>query len=117
MSAETRMEIEEVERDGVKIAAVRGRVDGSNAESLERRLLGLLDAGGGRLVLDLTGVDYVNSAGLRAVLIAAKRSIAVGGTLAVVAVHGVVREVLDMAGFSAILPMFEQTDTAVAAVR
>lgn len=111
------MEIEEGGREGVKIAAVAGRVDGSTSEALQQKLLELIEAGERRLVLDFTRLDYINSAGLRAVLIAAKRVNALGGKLAVAALHGMVREVLDMAGFSAILPIFEQTDAAVAALR
>lgn len=56
-----------------------------------------------RLLVDLTGIQYVSSAGLRVFLMLAKKLQKVGGKLVLCNMSGSVREVFDIAGFSKIL--------------
>jgi anti-anti-sigma factor len=100
----------------VVVVGVRGRVDASNAATLEQRLLALIDAGERRLVLDAAQLDYMSSAGLRVLLVAAKR-LAANGRLAIAALSDPIREVFDIAGFSSILTVYRTADEAVAALR
>jgi anti-anti-sigma factor len=110
------METLETRENGVVILSVRGRVDAANAASFEQKVLGLIDAGERRLVLDLAGLDYVSSAGLRVLLVTAKRLAAVHGKLALASVREPVREVFEIAGLSAFLRVFSTREDAVAAV-
>jgi anti-anti-sigma factor len=110
------METLETRENGVVILSVKGRVDAANARSFEQEVLGLIDAGERRLVLDLAGLDYVSSAGLRVLLVTAKRLAAVHGKLALASLREPVREVFEIAGFSAFLRVFPTREDAVAAV-
>lgn len=84
------------------IIAVTGRVDTTTAPELEA---GLKLVGNENLTLDLSGVPYMSSAGLRCLLTAQKMMMAGGGTMTIVGVQPAVREVLDITGFSSILTL------------
>lgn len=89
--------------DGAKtVIAVTGRVDTTTAPELEA---GLKLAGNETLTLDLAGVPYMSSAGLRCLLAAQKKMMAGGGTMTVVGIQPAVKEVLDITGLSGILTL------------
>lgn len=102
---------------GVLVIVLRGRLDGTGAPELERRLIELVDSGRHRLVLDLAGLLYTNSVGIRVLLLIAKRLARVGGRLVLCAISPRVRTVLEHAGFAPIVPMHPDRESAVAAVR
>jgi anti-anti-sigma factor len=110
------MEITETRKDGAVVLGVSGRVDASNASVLEQRILALIGAGEKRLVLDCAQLQYMSSAGLRVLLVAAKR-LSDGGKLGIAALNSQIREVFDIAGFSSILQIYPTQDDAVAAVQ
>jgi len=85
--------------NGKMVVAVSGRVDTSTAPELSAALQldGVKD-----LVIDLSGVPYMSSAGLRCLLVAQKSMIASGGEMRLSGVQPVVMEVLDLTGFSSI---------------
>lgn len=58
---------------------------------------------GSRVILDFEQVEYVSSAGLRALLIGQKTAGSKKGSMKLIHVQEVVQEVLDLSGFSAIL--------------
>lgn len=97
------MEINNKLEDGKTIVTVSGRVDTTTAPELDAALQGL--AGTETLVLDLAGVPYMSSAGLRSLLTAQKKMTAGGGSMVVVNIQPVVKEVLDITGFSGILTL------------
>ena len=88
-------------------ARMEGRLDTSTAPAFEERVLGWLEAGATSLELDCRSLDYVSSAGLRVFLGAVKRLKPQGGRLVLVGTRGVVREVLDLAGFGALVELKE----------
>lgn len=81
---------------------VSGRLDTASAAPFQERLTATLAASSGAVVIDLAGVDYVSSAGLRAVLVAGKAMRAAGRSLSLVALQPPVRTVFDISGFSAL---------------
>ena len=84
------------------IIAVTGRVDTTTAPELDA---GLKLAGNETLTLDLSGVPYMSSAGLRCLLSAQKMMMAAGGEMSVAGTQPAVREVFDITGFSDILTL------------
>jgi len=80
-----------------------GRLDGTTAAAFERALLAGLDPPPQRLLLDLAELEYVSSAGLRAILVAAKRGKSVGCPLAVCRARDHIREVFEVSGFASVL--------------
>ena len=87
--------------DGPNVTiAVTGRVDTTTAPEFEA---GLKLAGTETLTLDLSGVPYMSSAGLRCLLTAQKTMLAGGGSMTITGVQPAVMEVLELTGFSNIL--------------
>jgi len=95
------VEIHEERRDGTLVLTPSGRLDSVTSADLEQRLIAV--AGERRLVVDLAGVEYVSSAGLRVFLKLARRVKDAGGVLLLCALGEPVRQVFDLAGF---LPLF-----------
>jgi len=65
-------------------------------------------------VVDLSGVDYISSAGLRLLLNLFKKLQQAGGTMALAGTKTYCRKVIELAGFGGIFPMFEQVAEATA---
>jgi anti-anti-sigma factor len=99
----------------VTVVKARGDINAASCGRLEEALTGLIDQGRMRLVLDLADVRYVSSAGLRVLLVAAKR-LAGKGAFALSRASEPVRQVLDMTGFSGIIKVKPSLDEAVAQV-
>ena len=91
--------------DGVAVLTVAGRVGSEGASRLGSELRRLIDAGHRRLLVNLAGVDYMNSAGLEVVAAAAKELTGTGGALALSGLREPVRLVLAMAGLTATIPI------------
>jgi len=109
------MEISETKRHGVVVLGVAGRIDASNVAGFDEKLLGLIAAGEKRFVVDCSRLDYISSAGLRSLLVAAKRLTPAGGKLSLSAPKELIKEILDIAGFSSIFPIYRTQEEALAA--
>lgn len=94
-----------------------GRIDHAAAEDLKTALaphLARCATGQDHVVLDLAGVDYISSAGLRVLMLAAKQAKAKGGYLAVAALRPVVQEILEISKFTLVLHVRPSVRDAVA---
>ena len=69
-----------------------------------------------RLLVDFSGVEFVSSAGLRAVLALVKKVKAVQGALALCAVQPAVREVLEITGFAGMIDIHPERAAALSAL-
>lgn len=107
------MEINESEMRRVRLFEVIGRVDSSNASELGTELDRTIDDGNTNLVLDLGGVEYMSSAGLREMVRVLKRVKRTGGDLRIANPSDRVREVLELAGLDTIFEIFPTQVEAV----
>ena len=85
------------------VASPDGRIDAVSADELQQILDVQMNATAKRMVIDLTEVDYISSAGLRVMLSLAKRTKQHNGALVLCGMNPAVREVFALAGF---LPLF-----------
>jgi len=95
------------------IIALSGRLDGMTMSEVEEQFLALIEQGRSRFVFDMSGLEYISSAGLRVMLLAVKKTRAAGGKLALFAVTGNVDEVFQMSGFSTIFAIFATEEEAL----
>jgi anti-anti-sigma factor len=103
-------------RDGdILILSPAGRIDNDTSPAFQARLLAALTPGAAVLV-DLSAVEYVSSAGLRALMMGSKQSKAENGRLAVAALGPVVKEIFEISRFSLVVQVFDTTADAVAAL-
>lgn len=96
------MNISETRSGDVIQIQIDGRVDTTTSPQLQNAILQAFQKGS-KLVLDFSGVEYVSSAGLRALLIGQKTANSKGGSMTLVNVADAVLQVFKMSGFSGIL--------------
>ena len=95
------MTITKIEVDNELTVALSGRLDTTTAPELEAALKSDLD-GVTVLTFDLTGLEYISSAGLR-ILMWAQKIMNKQGEMKVCGVNETVQEIFDITGFSDIL--------------
>lgn len=110
------MHVTEQVHQGVAVLSIHGRIDAATADQLKDKLLATIGNRPARLVLDFAQAEYISSSGLRVLIVVAKRVAAVGGKLGFCGMAGFVREVFDLAGFTALAPFFPDRDAALAAL-
>ena len=110
------MDIGESKTDAVFVLEPKGRLDSANARSFEERVLGALDQGEKTLLIDFDKLDYISSAGLRVLLMGAKRLQQSGGKIALCALNPSIREVFEISGFLAIFAVHSDRAAALAAM-
>lgn len=99
--------------DNVTLVEVKGRVDSMNANQFGEALLQAIEDGKVHLVVDLAGVDYMSSAGLREIVSALKKVKRSQGDLRIAQPSERVLEVLEMAGLDSILQIFSSQGDAL----
>jgi anti-anti-sigma factor len=99
------------------VLKLSGRIDSRTAKAAGDALATAIADARPRLVIDLSGLSYVSSAGLRAMLSASGRIKQVGGKMALFGLTGTVREVFSVSGFDKILVVETGRSAALAAVR
>ena len=100
------MKIETVKEETRIILKVEGRIDTNTSKEFQSELLLALQKQN-QVIADLKEVDYVSSAGLRAMLIAYKTAESKKGSFILRNLQNGVREVLDMSGFSRFIQIEE----------
>ncbi|MEW6348057.1 MAG: STAS domain-containing protein [Thermodesulfobacteriota bacterium] len=98
----------------VAVVAVQGRVDTISAPTLEKMAIEWIGSGETRLILDLSAMDYISSAGLRALFVVGKTAKSRGGSVCCCALQGVVAQVFEVSGFHRMLPVYDSVDAALA---
>ncbi|MBV8168156.1 MAG: STAS domain-containing protein [Alphaproteobacteria bacterium] len=109
------MEIIKKTVGGSVVLAPVGRIEMTTADPFREQVMAALEAlgGGGAVVVDCAHLDYVSSAGLRALMIASKSAKAAGKGLAVAAMQPVVREIFQISRFDLVIACFETVREAL----
>jgi len=104
-------------RQGCVVVDVRGEVDLASARILGRHLLLVLTRHASATILDLSGLAFLDCAGLRVLLAASRQAAAHGGSLILAAPRPVVVKLLRLTGSDQHLAIFPTVAEAVAAHR
>ncbi len=102
--------------DGVLVMAPVGRVDSSVGRQLEAALTSQISAGQRRIVVDMDGVTYISSTGLKALLSALRRLQALNGGITLAGLKPRVQETFEMSGFDTLFIIKPTAQDAVAAL-
>ena len=108
------MDISTQEVKRVSVMTVKGRVDSATAPDLENALKQLVETEKTQIVLDLKDVEYMSSAGLRAMVSTLKAVKRVNGDLRLASPSSRVEEVLRLAGLTSIFSIYPNQKDAVA---
>lgn len=110
------MQIQEEKQGDILVLTISEHLDTASAATLERRLLGCIDRGERRVVIDCGPLTYVNSAGLRVFLLAAKKLETARGAFVVCALAPSVLMIFEMIGFTRIMKIVPTREEALRAV-
>jgi anti-anti-sigma factor len=101
----------------IVVVAPDGRLDHEHCEGFRAGLQPHLDAAaqqGRRIVLDLSALEYVSSAGLRCFMLAAKQAGGQGGKIVLAALRPVVAEIFQISRFDMLFEIFPSVRTSLA---
>lgn len=101
------------QKGDVFIFRIRGRLDVICSPVTEKRIFEAINEGQNNLLLDMSGVSYLSSAGMRMLLSVTKRLRTMSGKLAICSVTSSVVDVLKMSGFDHALHLFNTEDEAL----
>lgn len=118
------MELETKNIDGITVIELAGRMTVDNiyslTKSIERkvfRFTGKIEDSAGkrhsRVVLDMEGVEAIDSSGLGTILFLAKKCRALGGELKIVSIRPDVKMVFEIVKFDYIFDIYDSLDDAV----
>lgn len=97
----------------VDLVTATGRIDSSTAPEFDQALKTIMDGNRYNIVLDMSGVNYVSSAGLRAIVSAMRDCRRNRGDVRLAAPSERVNEVLKLAGLDSLFESFDDTTSAV----
>lgn len=100
--------------EGVQSVKLMGRLDSATSSTLEKSLQTLFEAPQAKVLLDFSELNYISSAGLRVVLMAAKRAKQSVGRLVLAGLQIHVKEVFEISGFLKILEVEDSRALALA---
>jgi anti-sigma B factor antagonist len=107
---------EDVLDDGVRVLRVTGDVDFDVAPELKQRIVGRVEAGDRKLIIDLSGVGFIDSTAIGVLVAALKRLRDAGGSLMVVCNNEDVRSIFATVGLESVIPLHRSDEDAFAAL-
>jgi stage II sporulation protein AA (anti-sigma F factor antagonist) len=96
----------------VCVIGIQGRLDSGTADSLAQYLQQAIHGGERRVVIDGETLDYISSAGLRVLLVAAKQLKPLNGHIVLSSLMPHIREVFEVAGFTSVFPVYGTVEQA-----
>jgi anti-anti-sigma factor len=107
------VDIQTQEHKRVVVVSVTGRIDSATASEFEDALNEFTQQGKNNIVLDLSEVDFISSAGLRVLVTARKAVKGAGGEIAIANSSDQVLETLEIAGLDVLFDQYPDRETAV----
>jgi anti-sigma B factor antagonist len=101
-----------VERNGFAVLAVHGEVDVYTAPQFREQLIQLVDQGHRKIVIDLEGVEFLDSTGLGVLVGGLKRVRSHDGDLALVCTQRRILKVLEITGLTKVFSIHDSVDAA-----
>jgi anti-anti-sigma factor len=107
------VEIKESVLDTVSVLRPGGRIDGGSSPQFQAKLLEVVGAAEGGVVVDFSEVDYISSAGLRAIMTGMRQR--KDKRLAVACLKPVIIEIFEIARFQHVVKIHSTVEAAAAA--
>ena len=100
-------------REGWTVLSATGEIDVAAAPDLREQLVDLIEAGHDQLVVDLEGVDFIDSTGLGVLVGAVRRARAADGDVRLVCTNSRLLKVFDVTGLDEVFTIAETVDGAM----
>lgn len=102
---------------GERVCLIAGRLDAANSREANRQLGAIQEANpGAPLLLDLSALDFLSSAGLGVILQAAKRARDARARLALCSPRPAVAQILDISGFDTLVSILPDRTSGLRAI-
>jgi anti-anti-sigma factor len=108
------MNISRENLDGVICVKMSGRLDAISAPEAERVLEEIQNSGSQQVLLDLEGLEYISSVGLRVILTLFKELRQKNGKVALCCLSDYVMEIFEVSGFSSVIPIADSVEAGLA---
>jgi anti-anti-sigma factor len=102
--------------DGVAVIELSGRFDAVSAEEAKQELHGLIEEGNTKLVLNLSRLEFIDSAGLGVLVSCLRRAAAEGGDLRVAEVPTFCRSIFELTRLTRVFDVTESEEDALKAL-
>ena len=110
------MNIEETKIGETRVISPDGRLDAQTEEQFQYSVMKNIQDGETSILLDFSKLEYISSAGLRAILIVAKQQKETGGKLGVSGLQPNVAEVFSVSGFDKIVDVYSDLNAGLEGV-
>ncbi len=110
------MEIQNERVGDTYVVSATGRLDGIYSTAFAKEVGELIAGANPKILIDFAEIDYVTSAGIRAVLLLMKKANASGAVFALCGLNEQVREVLDATGLTPIITIHPNRTEGIAAL-
>ncbi len=107
------MEVNIRKEEKALVVSITGRMDAVSSPDFDAEVEGQIDKGETCLILDLSGLDYISSAGLRSMLTLAKKLKTRNGSLVLCGLQEMVKEIFEVSGFSTIFNIYSSPKEAM----
>ena len=98
--------------EGWEVLTVTGEIDMATAPRFRQRLLALIGGGAQNLVIDLSGVDYIDSTGLGVLMGGAKRVRGAGGDIRLVTAGARLTDLIELTRLDRVLDVYDSVSAA-----
>lgn len=117
MNNPLRLGIDVQKIQGCPVLSVKGEIDIYTAPMFKQAVVGLVSDGNTDVVIDLSGVTFMDSSGFGTLLGATRRLRPAGGGLHLAGANTTIQRMLRLTRLDTIMQLYEDTDAAVRAVR
>jgi anti-anti-sigma factor len=102
--------------DGIRRINLAGKLDDVGVREIETSFAGHCAGERVRVLVDLSGVDFMASIGIRLLVVSSRSVAAHGGKLVLLNPNPLVRNIFDVADISALIPIYSDLQSAEAAL-
>ena len=107
------MQLVEKDNGTVSVLELGGRLDSNTSKILEDKVMELLGQGKKQILMDFKEVDYINSTGLRVLLLALQQLKKIQGKLVLSSIKDYMKEVFEISGYTEIFPIYATQEEAL----
>ncbi len=97
----------------VEICRISGKLDANTASEVEKNLQNAINSGNKKLVLDLQGLDYISSAGIRVLLQTNKKMESFKGEMIITSLNKKVLEIFTISGLNHFFVLTDSVNGAI----
>ncbi len=108
------MSVTNSQESGVVIITVTGRLDSNETQGLEDEVLGVLERGESKLLFDFNELEYINSSGLRILVMAYQRLKKKNdGVVAISGLRDYIQEIFEISGYDKLFAIYPSRKDAL----